>query len=49
MGTGAGRNVASPSLVMELLRREVRALAGTVADGMVFCMACRGAHQAWSA
>ncbi len=24
MGTGAGRNVASPSLVMELLRREVR-------------------------
>ena len=23
MGTGAGRNVASPSLVMELLRREV--------------------------
>ena len=23
MGTGAGRNVASPALVMELLRREV--------------------------
>ena len=24
MGTGAGRNVASPALVMDLLRREVR-------------------------
>ena len=43
MGTGAGRNVASPSLVMELLRREVRALASTAAEAVIVGIACHAA------